>query len=286
MRYAAALKEIANWVLPPRIQEEVGNRLLWRATLRAEVRKHLAKNRRFRGIHAGKRCFILCNGPSVNAENLAPLAREICFSVSNFYKHPLYEQVRPRYHCVPSVLPPHTDEEITAWFQEMHQATLEATVFLSSRQAPLIRRQHLFPARDVTFVHMGAGFIPNPRNIDISRGVVRVQSVPIMCLVIALYMGFGEIYLLGTDHCSLWTGEYNYSFERKDLVLKDPYTDGNGRNNYSLTLEFQTHLRLWEQYQALHEIAAGRGVRIVNLAQESRLDVFPRGSLAEVLVGS
>lgn len=273
-------------MLPPRIQEELGNRLLWRATLRPEMRKHLARNRRFRGIHAGKRCFILCNGPSVNAEELAPLAHEICFSVSNFYKHPLYEQLRPRYHCVPSVLPPHTDEEITAWFQEMHRATLEATVFLGSRQASLVQRQHLFPDRDVAFVHMDAGHLPTPSNIDISKGVVRVQSVPIMCLAIALYMGFREIYLLGTDHSSIWTGEYHYCFDRKDLVLKDPFIDGNGRNNYDLILEFQVHLRLWEQYRALRQIADSRGVQIVNLAQGSRLDVFPKGFLAEVLVGS
>lgn len=273
-------------MLPPRIQEELGNRLLWRATLRPEIRRYLAENRRFRGIHAGKRCFVLCNGPSINAEDLSPLAQEICFSVSNFYKHPLYEQLRPRYHCVPNVFHTHTDEGTITWFQEMHRATLDATVFLGSGQEPLVRRANPFPGRDVTFVHMDAGLIPNTRNIDISKGVVRVQSVPIMCLAIALYMGFREIYLLGTDHSSLWTGEYHYCFDRKDLVLEDPFIDGNGWNNYDLILEFQVHLRLWEQYRALRQIADSRGVQIVNLAQGSRLDVFPKGFLAEVLVGS
>jgi hypothetical protein len=168
----------------------------------------------------------------------------------------------------------------------MHQGTLDATVFLGSSQEPLVRRANLFPGRDVTFVHMDAGLIPNTRNIDISRGVVRVQSVSIMCLAIALYMGFREIYLLGTDHSSLWTGEYQYCFERQNLVLKDPSIDGNGCVNHGLLPELQSHLHLWEQYQAMREIAGARGVRIVNLAQGSRLDVFPKGLLADVLAGS
>lgn len=277
------LKAIAEWVLPPRVQSVLEENVLWRVTRTPTIAAELKRNRALRHIHQGKRAFILCNGPSINAEDLTPLAGEICFSVSNFYKHQLYPHIHPAYHCVPNVLPPHTEEGTEQWFQEMHAEIGPAKLFLGTRQLPLVRRAGLFPGRALHFLHMSGSLTPTAAGIDISRGVARVISVPIMTLMIALYMGFDRIYLLGTDHSSLFTGEYHYFFDRSRMVLKDPYTNDDGRNNYALLLEFTLHLQLWKQYEALHQIARQRGVRITNLAQGSYLDVFPRGELKQVL---
>jgi len=120
-------------------------------------------------------------------------------------------------------------------------------------------------------------------NIAIDRGMAQVASVPIMTIALALYMGFRRIYLLGTDHAALFTGEYHYFFDRSRTVLKDTYAHQDGKRNYDLMLDLTVNLHLWRQYAALRAIAEARGAEIVNLAKGSYLDVFPRASLAEIV---
>ena len=69
--------------------------------------KSIEANIIFKDIHKGKRCFIVCNGPSINTQNLLLLQNEIVFSVSSGYHHPDYLNYQPAYHC----LPPLSDKE-------------------------------------------------------------------------------------------------------------------------------------------------------------------------------
>ena len=47
----------------------------------------LQKNRMLRDLHAGKRCFIVGNGPSIKAQDLTPLRDEVTIVVSSFFRH-------------------------------------------------------------------------------------------------------------------------------------------------------------------------------------------------------
>src|SRR6185437_6208885 len=58
----------------------------------------LAANQSIYNRHAGQRCFILATGPSIKTQPLHLLAGETCISVSNFFVHPDYGLIRPRYH--------------------------------------------------------------------------------------------------------------------------------------------------------------------------------------------
>lgn len=285
----------SRWLLPPGIKEvffalppgfrDLATQMLRIVRQPSAITKppFLHENARFKNVHAGKRCFVLCTGPSISKENLKPLANEICFSVSNFYKHSDFTVIKPRYHCVPNVLPPHSDETITRWFTEMNEHTLQAALFLGERQKSLIRKQRLFAGRDVSFLCMESqNPIEDASQIDPTRQMPSPWSSPILCISIAVYMGFREIYLLGTDHDWLFKGKYDYFFDRESCVLKDPAVDDKGRLKH-IVADLEATLGLWKQYIGLRAIAESKNVKIVNLAQGSFLNVFPFGSLAEVL---
>lgn len=239
------------------------------------------RNAEFLGRHAGQRCFILCNGPSVKRQNLAALKDEHVVSVSSGYHHPLYAQIAPRYHCVPQLTYGLvTREDAIAWFKEMDAALGDATLFLSSTEEPLVREEGLFAGRDVRYIVLSGNFSDYPEATvpDIAARIPRVQSVPVMCIMIAMYMGFDQIYLLGTDHDHFRTGEYKYFYESKSTALsgKDISADEQGKRRSGWYEELTGLVRLWEQYRTLGHIAQANGVRIFNATAGGELDEFPR----------
>ncbi|MGO7544076.1 hypothetical protein ACC680_37060, partial [Rhizobium ruizarguesonis] len=60
-------------------------RLRVRHKFSADVAKALSENRQLAGLHAGQRCFILGNGPSVNDLDLSRLQGENVVTVSSGY---------------------------------------------------------------------------------------------------------------------------------------------------------------------------------------------------------
>ncbi len=245
----------------------------------------LKRNRRFRNKHLGERCFILCNGPSVLKQDLRPLRNEVVMSVSSGYLHKDFDHIGSAYHFVPPVTyGMMAEEDFVRWFGEMDSKLGEAELFLSSTEYQLVKRHSLFPLRSVNYLCSARPFWPGETGIlDISGPVPVIGSVPIMCLIVALYMGFKDIYLLGTDHDSLITREYRYAFEPTVLRGKDFGVDGNGRVRIPVYEELKAYLTLWTQYRHIMRIAQANGVNINNASAGGMLDEFPRAQLAEVL---
>lgn len=227
----------------------------------------------------GKRCFIVGNSPSVGNFDLSLLEDEFVFSVSNGYLHHQYSQMHPKFHCVPQITYGFMKEcDVIDWFTEMHQNIGDANLFLSTTEQNLVEKNNLFPGREVYFLSLCEAIadFPNDRIIDISHPAPSVESVPIMSLMIAMYYGFSNIYLLGIDHDSWKTGQYKYAFDLDITADKDSSVDKEGNvltNNYDT---FSSMLRLWGQYRKLKHIAGANNINIFNCGYYGELDEFPR----------
>jgi hypothetical protein len=281
------IKNIVYWTVPQG-WFDLATKAYYRL-LHARALKLCRGNSRYRDIHRGQRCFIICNGPSVNRQNLLPLKDEIVFSVSGGYHHQDYAIYQPRYHCAPQFA--YTDiltkEVGIAWFREMHAKIGAAELFLSHWQEPLVRENNLFPGRQVNYLCMHGEFSKNPhRLVDITRMVPGVWSVPIMCLMIAMYMGFKDIYLLGVDHDSFRSGEYKYFYQPTVLKGRMEGITEDAKISDPLCEELYAWHRLFNQYRALKRIAQARGINIYNATAGGALEEFDRVSLEDVLKDS
>jgi hypothetical protein len=277
-------KDLWYWTVPPGWYELGRGPFLW---LRKRRALRLCRgNSRYRGIHQGKRCFIVGNGPSIQKQNLLPLKNEIVFSVSSGYHHKDYASYKPQYHCVPQLT---YSEKITrpvaiAWFQEMHEKLGDAELFLDYHEEPLVRENQLFPGRKVSYLCMHGEFGPHSdRQLSLTGVVPAVGSVPIMCIMIALYMGFREIYLLGIDHDSFRTREYKYFFKPTLLAGKMGGVTDNDTVSDPVREELFEYYRLFNQYRALRQIAGRRGVNVYNATAGGALDELERVRLEDVL---
>jgi len=265
-------------------EEEERTRPERERALAEHVRIHalISRNADLKNRHRGARFFILCNGPSVKKQNICPLKDELVISVSSGYLHPDYAEIAPKYHCVPQITYGlMTRNDVIAWFREMHHRLGKATLILSETEEPLVREEGLFPGRDVRYVELKAHFSDLPAGVipDLTTTIPRVQSVPILALMLAMYMGGDELYLLGTDHDHFRLGEYKYFYEPTVLRGKDFSIDENGRLRSGWFEELSGLTALWFQYRSIKEIAAKNDIGIFNATYGGELDEFPRVEL-------
>lgn len=269
------LKRIAYWAVPAGIVD-----LMRELKTINPVKQALCRNNsKFKGIYRGKRCFIVCNGPSINKQDLMPLKNEIVFSVSSGYHHKDYLTIQPMYHCIPQFgcnkcLRP---EDVVAWFKEMHSKIGSAELFLDLFQAPVIKKHGLFPGRKINYVYSGFSRKENITQIvDISRKIPSVSTAPVLCLMVAIYMGFKDIYLLGIDNDFWKTGEYKYFFEPTVLKGKEEHLYPDGKLKDPLYWQFLGFGTLLKQYWHMHNIARANNISIFNATEGGALEEFER----------
>lgn len=244
----------------------------------------IAQNQALHNKHAGQRCFILANGPSINHQDLSSLKNEIVFSVSNGYLHPDFKELSPAYHCVPQITytKKMTKQVACDWFEEMHANLGDATLFLDLQERSLVQDHDLFNGRNLHHIASGKSAFRGSAIPAIDGLIPRSQSVPVMAIMIALYMDFKEIYLLGVDHDWFVKKDYQYAFDLTVLKEKDGGVGPNRTIETKLYDDLPMVEKLWGQYRALAGIARAHGVSIYNATAGGILDEFERISLKKI----
>lgn len=274
-------RNTALWVLPSGVAStlaRIRKEIMWN---QREARNVLAANGALMGRHAGERVFILACGPSIASQNLKLLKGETCISVSNFFVHEDIAAINPRYHCVPDVLTWHahnTPEYVEKWFREMAIGLPTSTIFLSFGDRRWVKQRNLFADHDVRYILFEGNWDDaGARAFDITGPVPPCQTVAVMALQIALFMGFDEIYLLGCDHdwaCHFGHSRHFYREEQNVLATRPGHDEWAGGGD--LGDQFGACARMWEEYRLLRNTASPLGIRILNATAGGVLDVFPR----------
>lgn len=223
-------------------------------------RKRLNRIRKFQNLYAEKRCFIIGNGPSLCVEDLNQLKNEICFGVHRIYH--IFDQTdwRPSFYCA-------QDQKLIK--DDLHEINnIEVQhKFIAYRDYAI--RDGVPKAIPVKF--LVEDFYPDlPKFSEkITEGVYEGFTVTYMCLQLAAYMGFKEIYLLGVDHC--------YSIDKnpdgtlkKNISVKDHFSSKDAIANIP-----QTYKSLLA-YVAARKYAENHGICIYNATRGGALDVFER----------
>lgn len=164
----------------------------------------------YKNKYAGKRCFIVANGPSLRAEDLDLLhARgEITFAMNRIYK--LFPQTswRPTYYVC--------EDELIAGGQQAEINAIEA----KEKFIPIeIKWWHDVDIDGACYFHLNydeAKRYPLSFSTDCAHQMDCRGTVTFTCMQLAAYMGFSEIYLLGVDH------NYRVTIDISGNVITDP----------------------------------------------------------------
>lgn len=207
--------------------------------------------KKFHNLYIDKqRCFIVATGPSLTIDDLNILHEKhmFCFSVNSMcnieinWKPDVYvvldgkfflenQKVIRDYSCPIKLLP---DDNIEFW-REKKEGEYQVH-------------------RDTSNAYGAMGF-----SEDITRIVNTCGTVTVGCIQIAVYMGFKEIYLLGTD-CNYTLGSTRNHFggdDKPDMI------------DHSIS-------SMLKGYQMCRDYADTHGIKIYNATRGGMLEVFER----------
>lgn len=264
----------ASRLLPPAL---TGKTYLWKV-FRDRVRGRasaLARNARFHDAYRGKRCFVLGSGPSAKKADLARLRGEHVLTVNAFMYHVKEYGIVPLAHCLMD--PWYFDGRDPA-FKDLRFVAEGADpaieFFFPLEYRPVVERIVPAPRRERVSYLGFSGWYPENRNADLTGHLPKVQTVTIAPALIALWMGFSEIYLLGCD-CD-WLSHVvgvrplrvrNRNFyDEKD----EPIEVGDG---FTYTTYVEAIAKMLRGFQHVQE-SARRGQTVMNAGEGSLLDMF------------
>lgn len=201
----------------------------------------------FKEKYAGKRCFIIGNGPSLRMEDLDKLEEngEICFGLNVIHK--AYEDTkwRPDFICM-------KDPLVIAQNYESIKANNVCPLFVNDMKL----FYHWDTGENEYLLHdiQDKSYFSD----DIVTGCSCGASVSYTAIQIAAYMGFSKIYLLGMD-CSNWREHFNGDYWREEEAFRDP-----------------DEMKIFKSYQIAEEYSRAHGFRIFNATRGGCLEVFER----------
>ena len=111
----------------------------------------LRENEKLRNRHAGQRCFVIGNGPSLATQDLRPLAGEITFVMNAFWKHPILDEWQPTYFCFADPVWHDGSEAVTEFFDSVRERTPAAEYIFPLDGKPIVEKQSLLPLESTYF---------------------------------------------------------------------------------------------------------------------------------------
>jgi hypothetical protein len=159
--------------------------------------------------HAGERCFIIGNGPSLRQTDLSKLQRDYTFGLNRIYL--IFSELGFTTSCLVSV----NDLVLEQCAEEMKALKLPKYLTWRARRWFSGDRQAVFVDTDFTGAE---GFSP-----DASGRVFEGFTVTYVALQLAFYMGFSQAILIGVDH----------NFSTQGPANKAVISQGDDPNHFS-----------------------------------------------------
>lgn len=220
--------------------------------------------RQFKDLHAGKRCVIIGNGPSLRNTDLSLLRDEYTFGLNRIYM--MFEELgwQTSFHVV---INRYVVEQCVDEFKE-----IEAPLFTTRQNLRYLRG-----APDTAYLDriIGPWF-----SRDVTHGVWEGHTVTYVAMQLAYYMGFSEVILVGVDHRFAVSGKPNQLVESAgpDASHFDPRYFAKG---FKWQLPDLDNSEV--SYRLAREAFKESGRSIIDCTVDGALTVFPKLSLGEAL---
>jgi hypothetical protein len=226
--------------------------------------------KKFKNKHLDMRCFIIGNGPSLNAYDLEKLKNEITFAFNRIYY--IFERTdwRPNYYCSED------DKTIFKSKAEINNLKIENKFFPVN--FPWDYKIH-FNNANYYILKFGDRRTEPKFSENIVKGIYWGNTVVYTAIQIAVYMGIKEIYLLGVDH------NFQKTVNDKgeiiiDKTAKDYFSEKYNADNEDLyipNIEVSTRA-----FTAAKKFADNHNIKIYNATRGGKLEVFERVNFDQI----
>lgn len=258
------------------------------------IKYKINNNNRFKDIHKNQRCFILGNGPSLKDVDLALLSNEIVFSVNNFCKVKDFKNAKTNYHFwIDDAFfnlrkdMKYNMNNIMKNYSLMSEENAECFVPISALK--FIKDNKLDEKLNINYLINGIPFEAFKLDeFDICSIIPSFTTVVQYCIIVAIYMGFNEIYLLGCDSTGI-VATINCALNQKN---KDMHAYGNDNTeneingllkHWNMSKVFFDQYLLFKGYEYLNDICNNKNIILKNCSEKSLINSIKTASINEAL---
>ena len=230
-----------------------------------EIRKTL---KTFANKYSGRRAFIIGNGPSLNNMDLTKLRNEVTFGVNSIFYNFERMGFKPTLYVVEDKLVAEDRSE------EISKLTGMVKIFGTELKYCLKDSQDTIWANVIYDFSNYPGFPHFSK--DASQCLWVGGTVSYLCMQLAYYMGFNEVYLVGFDHNYTIPSDANVegtviTSSSNDPNHFHPEYFGKGKRWHDPRLD-----RMEKAYRRAREVFEANGRKIFNATKGGKLEVFPR----------
>jgi hypothetical protein len=214
-------------------------------------------------VGRNKDIFIILNGPSIKQQDLSVLKGKSLMFVNRGFKHPLYKELQPEFHCFidPKML---KGEWSVTWLDEIVEMVPNITFILPVFWALTDKFQ--------PYIKKGYSFYWINTNTPCT-----CLGVSGSCFQFAIQQKFQNIYFTGFEANGI----------AYELIQSSTHFYGiNEENTKKTTKEYEIDLFMhYRHFHDLNKFAAKckkRGINIINLTEGGILDMFPRKDIKSI----
>ena len=259
--------------------------------------ERIASNVVYKDIHRGKRCFIIGNGPSIRSVDLSLLSEEYTVTVNQMPRNKAFEKIHTQYHLWAderffSLQRDNAEDmELLDVMRSVNTENNHPTVFYKADAMKMIDEFQLDKELNIEYYmdgRMGDGLPLN--DYPLNRPLPLFSTCVHYAIMIAIYMGFSEIYLLGCDCTSILNTinarvadatSFEYAY---DITENEKRRMVRINTQSSLADEFEWYGILLETYGQLFKYAQQHGCKLFNATDGSIIENVPKVKLLEVLM--
>lgn len=246
-----------------------------------KYRKNLRRNKTLKGAFKSSRLFILGDGPSINDYDIELLKDENIMVMNSFYKNNsakvLFSGKGSKFYLIPPLHGP-SDREELLYFTRKVEECIKRDTFLLLGINDYIDSFLKIGCFDNAKYDSKYYFLPcGPRYLeycltsssffDLEYPVLSAGTASVYAILLAGFMGFREIYLLGVDH-----SEILYKLK----LSKDHFWDVNNSKKIHNYVENDLLLYLISSTLYQYKLIANyyRNSKIFNCSKISLVDNF------------
>jgi hypothetical protein len=222
-------------------------------------RESMRRIQKYQNLHTGKRCFVIGNGPSLRNTDLSLLNGEFTFCTNRIYL--VLDQLgfKPSYYvCSNELIVEQCARDIEK---------LPMPKFIGWHNRDLIRF-----TPDMTYLWTRCG-LRSWFFTDLTEGCWEGNTVTMVAIQLAYYMGFTDVYLVGVDH----------SYQFSGTPHAEQLSTGDDLNHFAPNYfgkGFRWHLPDLEgselAYRVANHIFRTSSRRICDATVGGKLQVFPK----------
>ncbi len=254
---------------------------------------YLKVNRKFENIHKGKRCFILGSGPSINNQDLSLLKNEITFTVNFANKIKQFSDINTNYHVFadPAIFKIE-DSELISDIRNISGYSSKVECFMPYNQETISFSKRVFEKiNNVSVNYFEMYDYDDLISCDLTKPINVLDTVVQYAILLAIYMGFNEIYILGCE-CTDIVGlikayeqekvkESNYAYSMSESYKN--FLKGIA-NKEGFEAAFRSRMLCFKYYKKLAQYCEENGIIFRNCTEGGILDCVQRAKYEDIII--